>query len=199
MARRAKILSGKQKLYCYVDETGQDTKGDIFIVSVVLTGKERDKLLNLCEEIEEKSGKGKFKWGKAESKRRLDYLQRIFSSKYFKRKLRYAVYREQVNYDMATIVGIAKAIHFREPPSGYTTLIYVDGLQKAKRHKYGSELRKLGVSTRKVQGITKDENNTLTRLADAVAGFVRDALTERDEKTQKIFRKAIKDEDLVEV
>lgn len=37
----------KQKLYCYVDENGQDTKGDIFIVSIVVTGKERDELLVL--------------------------------------------------------------------------------------------------------------------------------------------------------
>lgn len=53
-------FTAKQKLYCYVDENGQDTKGDIFIVSVVVTGKERDRLLNLCEEIEVESGKGKF-------------------------------------------------------------------------------------------------------------------------------------------
>lgn len=193
------MKKAKQKLYCYVDETGQDTKGDIFIVSVVLTGNERDKLLNFCEEIEEKSGKGKFKWGKAEPKRRLDYLRRIFSSKSFKWKLRYSIYKEQVNYDMATIVGIAKAVHFKEPSRGYTASIYIDGLHKTKRHKYGSELRKLGVHTRKVQGVAKDENNSLTRLADAIAGFVRDALTEEDGETQKLFHKTVKDESLVEV
>lgn len=27
----------KQKLYCYVDETGQDTEGRLFLVSVVVT------------------------------------------------------------------------------------------------------------------------------------------------------------------
>jgi len=137
----------KQKLYCYVDETGQDTEGDIFIVSIVVTGKERDELLNLCEDIEEKSGKGKFKWGKAEHNRRMDYLKRIFSNSRFKGKLRYTVYKEQVNYDMATIMGIAKAVHFKEPKE-YTTLVYVDGLAKTKRKEYGSELRKLGVPTR---------------------------------------------------
>lgn len=51
----------KQKLYCYVDETGQDTEGDLFVVSLVVTGDERDELLKLCESIEKKSGKGKFK------------------------------------------------------------------------------------------------------------------------------------------
>lgn len=39
---------------------------------------------------------------------------------------------------MATIMGIAKAIHFKEPKE-YTTLVYVDGLSKNKRQEYGSE------------------------------------------------------------
>ena len=188
----------KQKLYCYVDESGQDTKGDVFIVSVVVTGKERDELLTLCEEIEEKSGKQKDKWGKAKHKRRLDYIKQIFSNKIFKEKLRYSVYHEQPTYDLATITAIAKAVHFKEPDE-YTTLIYVDGLSKNKRQEYGSELRKLGVSTRKVQGVNKDENNALIRLADAVAGFVRDVLDGEKGEIQDLFKKAVKNGSLVEI
>lgn len=191
--------SSIKKLYCYVDESGQDTKGDIFIVSIVVTGSERDELLKLCEGIEIKSGKGKFKWGKAENKRRLDYLKSIFSSKFFKGKLRYCVYKQQVNYDMATIMGIAKAVHFREPPRNYTALFYIDGLRKTKRHQYGSELRKLGIHTKKVQGVTKDENNALIRLADSVAGFVRDVQDKESDELQELFEEALKQENLVEV
>lgn len=187
----------KKKLYCYVDENGQDTKGDIFIVSVVVSGSERDELLSLCENIEKRSGKGKFKWGKTEYNRRMKYLEQIFANKRFKGKLRYCVYKEQVNYDMATIMDIAKAVHFREPKE-YTTLVYVDGLAKTKRHEYGSELRKLGIPTRKVQGVTRDENNSLTRLADAVAGFVRDVL-DKEEGVQSLFKVSIKTGSLIEV
>jgi len=143
----------KQKLYCYVDESGQDTKG-------------------------------KFKWGKAEHTRRMDYLKQIFSNSCFKSKLRYTVYKEQVNYDMATIMGIAKAVHFREPKE-YTTLVYVDGLTKTKRQEYGSELR--------------DENNALTRLADSIAGFVRDVLGKESEDMEKVFKEAVENESLIEV
>lgn len=192
------MKESKQKLYCYVDESGQDTKGDIFIVSVVVTSKERDKLLSLCEKIEKDSGKGKFKWGKAESTRRLNYLKDIFTRRNFRRKLRYSVYRGKTDYDLATIMGIAKAIHLNEPKD-YTTLIYVDGLAKTKRHEYGSELRKLGVPTRKIQGVTKDENNSLTRLADAVAGFIRDVLDGEKGEVKTVFEEAIKIESLVEV
>lgn len=186
----------KQKLYCYVDENGQDTKGDIFIVSVVVTGKERDELLKLCEEIEIKSGKQKDKWGRTKPKRRLDYIKLVFSNKNFKEKLRYSIYRNQINYDMTTIVGIAKAIHYKEPEQ-YTSIIYVDGLKKTKRHEYGSELRKLGIPTHKVQGVKKDENNALIRLADALAGFVRDVMDGGKEELS-IFKDAKKKGGLIE-
>ena len=48
-----------QKLYCYVDETVQDTKGKLFIVSVIVTEGEREQLARQLEEIEKNSGKGK--------------------------------------------------------------------------------------------------------------------------------------------
>lgn len=188
----------KQKLYCYVDENGQDTKGKIFIVTVVVTGTERDALIGFCEELENKSGKKKVKWRKASHERRINHLKSIFSSKNFKRKLRFSVYRNQSNYDLATIKGIAKAILFKEPAS-YTTLIYIDGLAKTKRHNYGSDLRKLGIPTRKVQGVAKDKNNALTRLADSIAGFVRDVIDGKDLESKTIFEDAVKKETLVEV
>ena len=47
-----------QKLYCYVDETGQNTKGRLFIVSVIVTEGEREELARQLEEIEKASKKG---------------------------------------------------------------------------------------------------------------------------------------------
>jgi len=38
-----------KKLYCYIDETGQDTLGKIFIVSVIITESERDALRKKLE------------------------------------------------------------------------------------------------------------------------------------------------------
>lgn len=188
-----------KKIYCFVDESGQDTEGEIFIVSVVVTSEQKDKLLQLCERIEKESGKGKFKWGKAQHKLRLKYLQRIFTNKLFKGILRYSTFHDTKDYDSATIKGIAKAVQYKEPKYKYTTLIYVDGLSKVKRHEYGSRLRRLGISTDKVQGVTKDENNSLTRLADAIAGFVRDVLDREDADAQKLFREATRAGVLIKV
>lgn len=59
----------KQKLYCYVDETGQDTEGQIFVVSIVLTGKERDesnafiKLSNAVAGLVREATEGNKKYG----------------------------------------------------------------------------------------------------------------------------------------
>lgn len=99
---------------------------------------------------------------------------------------------------MTTIVGIAQAIHFEEPEK-YTTVVYVDGLKKNKRQEYGSQLRKLGVSTHKVQGVSKDENNALIRLADTIAGFVRDVSDGEKGEVQKIFKEAKKSGGLIEI
>lgn len=38
------MLFAKEKIYSYVDESGQDTAGEIFLVSVVLVEDQRDEL-----------------------------------------------------------------------------------------------------------------------------------------------------------
>jgi len=50
-----------QKLYAYVDESGQDTEGRFFVVSVVLFGTDRDTVLARLESLEARTGKGRVK------------------------------------------------------------------------------------------------------------------------------------------
>ncbi len=126
--------------------------------------------------------------GTAKKELRLAYLRRIFADPRFSSSVRYSVFREATGYDVATVLAIAKVINSKKPADRYTTLIDIDGLNKNKRQYYGSELRKLGVPTRKVQGVTKDENNALIRLADAIAGFVVDALSGKDAETLSLFQ-----------
>lgn len=52
---------------------------------------------------------------------------------------------------------------------------------------------------RKVQGVAKDETNALTRLADAIAGFVLDAVDGKSEEIKALFQKAKKDGMLIDV
>lgn len=41
-----------QKLYAYVEESGQDTKGRIFVVTVIISGENHMQLATLCETYE---------------------------------------------------------------------------------------------------------------------------------------------------
>jgi len=188
-----------KKLYCYVDESGQDTKGGLFIVAIVVLEKDRDILLSFCEEVEQKSGKGKFKWGKAKHDLRMQYLRQVFSDDRFKGNLHYSLFRESTDYDAVTVMGIAKAIYWSKPSGKYTSLVYVDGLSKTKRREYSVQLRRLGLRIHQVRGIARDESNALTRLADAIAGFVRDALEADQGDIRSLFQKAKRDKVLIEV
>ena len=67
----------RQKLYCYVDESGQDTEGRFFLVAVVITGKGRDELQQKLEEIERRTRKGRVKWHRSSFSRRVDYIRSI--------------------------------------------------------------------------------------------------------------------------
>lgn len=50
-----------RRLYCYVDETGQDTRGALFIVAVVIAEEDAEHLRRVCERIERETGK-RAKW-----------------------------------------------------------------------------------------------------------------------------------------
>jgi hypothetical protein len=55
---RGMARQNKRKFYCYVDESGQDTSGQLFVVSVIVTGREaRDQLERGLEQLEQSSGK----------------------------------------------------------------------------------------------------------------------------------------------
>lgn len=188
-----------KKFYCYVDENGQDTQGDIFIVSVVVTEENRDELLTLCEQLEQVSGKRKDKWGKAKHERRMRYISHIFADDRFKGFLRYEVFRRTKDYDTSTITAIVSSVKWDKPVGKYTTMVYVDGLSKTKRQEYGARLRRMGLPVRRIRGVARDETNALTRLADSIAGFVRDAIDGKSEEIKELFKKAKQDGVLVDV
>ena len=177
--------------YCYVDESGQDTLGELFIVSTVLISGGKEELIAFCEEVERISGKGKFKWGKAKHRLRLDYMRRIFADPRFRGCLGFSIFRDCEDFDLATIESIAMTIQAREAEEAAKARIYVDGLSARKRHLYGSSLRKMGLSRHTVKGVPRDENHALIRLADAVAGFVRDAITEDRQEVRSLFEQGV--------
>jgi hypothetical protein len=188
-----------QKLYCYIDETGQETKGEVFVVSVVVIDKEKDQLLKLCEQLEKISGKRKDKWGNAKHERRMRYLHHILADDRLKGKLRYSIYRHTREYDTSTVDGIAKAVLWNKPAGKFTSVVYVDGLSKTKRREYAVSLRRFGLPISKVMGVARDESNALIRLADAIAGFIGDALKGTFKDTKALYERAKREKILLEV
>lgn len=164
-----------KKLYCYVDETGQDTKGEIFIVGVVIIEQNQDLLEEALLKIEKSTKKNNRKWLQTIKQIKPMYIKEVLHLQTFQGRLFYAVYHNNQAYTSMTVHTIERAIYqFTNEP--YEATLLIDGLQKSVVEQFGRELRVLGVKVRKVRGIKKEEYNALSRLADAVCGFIREAM-----------------------
>lgn len=182
-----RTAAGTKRIEFYVDESGQDTRGELFVVAGVAV-KNSDELRERCKSLERRSGKGKAKWATAERTRRLAYLRPAISDvSSFGGTVFYSVFRKTTDYDGATIVSIAQTIRGL---SVCNVSIFVDGLTKPKCNEYKTDLRQLGCSVKKVRGIKKDGNEPLIRLADAVAGAAAEWLKYDSEDLGEIFSQA---------
>lgn len=189
-------MSNNEKFYAYVDESGQDTKGLLFLVAVVITGAERDALRRRLADIERATGKHQRKWTKTHPLDRARYIEQIICTPGLVRHLFYSLYRGAQTYVDLSILSTAKALNAATSGT-FEATVFVDGLGKSERHRFAAGLRKLRITVRKVRGMN-DQSDEFIRLADAIAGFVRDAI-EGDEMMKGLFRKATENAVLREV
>jgi Protein of unknown function (DUF3800) len=177
-----------QKLYAYVDESGQDTNGEMFLVSVVVISSKRDALRELLRDVETKSRKHGKKWSRTVKDRRVAYIKHIIDSKEFIGLIYYSHYKKARVFIDLTVLSTAKAI-LDQAKQPYDATVYVDGLTKHDRKYFTKGLRKLQVKTDLARGLT-DEADEFIRLADAIAGFVRDG-TEGEKTMKPLYKKAL--------
>lgn len=163
-----------RKLYCYVDETGQDTKGQFFLVAVVLTGPEREELRNILVKIEASTNKGNKKWSKTPIAQKNAYLQSVLKLRLLHKKIFYAEFVQTTDYLGCVIIAVAKGIK-QKVTDDYKATVLIDGLDKAQRKIVGARLRRAHIRIDKVRGL-REQSDELIRLADAIAGFVRAGL-----------------------
>ena len=163
-----------QKRYCYVDESGQDTQGELFIVAVVVAGDEREHLRQACTEIEAASRKGARKWAKSNQERRLAYVQDILRREDLHGKLYFGIHQWTQDYLNATVQTIVSALSLSVMGKEYKATILIDGLPRSTERNVALLLRRSGLPVQKVRGID-EESEPLIRLADALCGFVRSA------------------------
>lgn len=179
----------KQKIYCYIDESGQDTKGAFFIVSLVIAKEVREKIYAFLERVEKDSRKGKVKWSQALKIYKIAYIEQLFSSSLLKGKLFYTLSKDTKAYKELTLIAIASVINIVKEKE-YKAAIFIDGLAKSDIPRVGAGLRKIGIHIEKVRGI-RDESNAIIRFADAIAGLVRENYQEI-EYAKKLYTKGIK-------
>lgn len=186
-----------KKLYCYVDETGQDTKGELFIVSIVVAKEDREELRKLLEKIEEETGKKKTKWIQTKKQYKITYLDRVLNTRAFRNKIFYSLSEDTKAYKEVTLITIASAITIVKENDRYKASVFIDGLQKKEIPRVGAGLRKIGVHTEKVRGI-RDENDALIRLVDSISGLVREWYKGID-YAQKLFKTGAANKTLREI
>ncbi len=173
-----------QKIYCFVDESGQHTLGAKFIVSVIIT-QDRDELENNLIKIEKESNKNKVKWIQTQEIRKYVYLDLISKLKRTKNDIYYSVFEDSKDYKVLTVLAVVKAVKDKKYLNNKSS-IFIDGLNKHEIMWFSREIRRHGLKTDKIRGL-KDQNSAIIRLADSVAGFIFEA-----ESGIKIAKKYLK-------
>jgi len=178
----------KQKLYCYVDETGQDARSSVFIVVAVVNAGEQDEARVALTRIERATGTNQLKWHKTESSRRLKYLT-LAVEKGAGGSVFFGTFQKPLPFFFPTLEVIEAAVKAVARPS-YTTRIFVDGIDRKKAAELTNALRVRGVSLEMVRA-RRDESEALIRLADMWAGCIRAALSGRPDE-RAIVERALK-------
>jgi hypothetical protein len=170
----------KKKLYAYVDESGQDTRGLVFVVSALILEKEREEISEELEKIETDSGKKNMKWNKSRHEFRKAYIEKLLKMERMRGRIFFDIFSDTKKYIELTSYATAKAILKKSGNNEYKVTVFVDGFKKKELDIFSRGLRDLKIRTKKIRGVKKDENNAFIRLVDAICGLVRDSQDKKD-------------------
>jgi len=106
----------KQKLYCYVDETGQDTASNVFIVAV-LSDRNQESLRDALIAIEELAGVRYSKWHNSKPARRVRYIELALDRNVGQEDVFFGSYPKPLPYLLPMIEVLERAIKAKAAPS----------------------------------------------------------------------------------
>lgn len=167
-------MHSREKLYCYVDETGQDTGSSVFVVVAIASNEHQDALRQSLTEIEDTAGTGHRKWHKSRPERRRRYLQLVAEKSLCRGDIFFGVYQKPLPYFFPFIEVLEHAIKAKAA-SPYLARVFVDGIDRQKARELTNALRLRGISLETVMS-RRDESEPLIRLADMWAGCIRAAM-----------------------
>lgn len=185
-----------QKLYCYVDETGQDARSNVFVVVAIVSEEEQSQLRQKLIDAEQSAGIGISKWNNASHDRRMKFLQNTLGQSIAKGDLFYSSYEKPIPYFLPMLDLVAKAIKTKIKGQ-YKTKVYIDGIDRKKAKELTNALRVEGISLGMVK-MRRDESEPLIRLADRWAGCVRAAI-EKNREAKALVKQAKDSGYLVEI
>lgn len=164
-----------KKLYCFVDETGQDTGSKVFIVVAVIVTSNIEAVRQRLEELEKSTKIGVIKWHKSNYKFRIQFLEEFLRQDNDDLHIYFLKVKKPVFYWLPTVEVLQKSI---PEHSGAETqvIICIDGLDQFSTKKYTNALRTKALKIKLAKG-PRDESEPLIRLADRWAGCIRMALS----------------------
>jgi len=121
-----------RKLYCYVDETGQDVTSTFFVVVAVVSAREQQQVRQALLNVEQVAGTGHRKWHKSRPERRLHYLKLVLERHLGHGDVFFGSFPKPVGYFFPILDVIEHAIKAKAS-SDYTARIFVDGIDRKRR------------------------------------------------------------------
>jgi hypothetical protein len=161
----------KQKLFCFVDETGQDDRAELFIVVTVISIDDQDALKEALMHLEQRSKVGSKKWHKSRSPEREGFLELAINAQIASGRIFFGRHRKPVPFFQPMVETLCNAIEL-VAAEDYQAVVYVDGIDRKKARELTGALRERGVKAQHVRS-ARDESEPLIRLADRWAGCIR--------------------------
>ncbi len=180
--------STKQKLFCYLDETGQDDRSALFIVVAVVSAGDQEALRSALMRLEQQSKIGGKKWHKLRSPEREQFLATLVQAGIAAGELFFSRHQKPVSFFPPLVETLAKAI-LAVAAEDYQAVIYVDGIDRKKARELTSALRARGLKAQEVRS-ARDESEPLIRLADRWAGCLRSGF-EANPRAQALVKQAL--------
>lgn len=174
------MINKTRKIYCFIDETGQDLGSDIFIVVAVVV------VSNLDE-----TRIGNIKWHKSDYRYRIKFMEKSLSVDRKDLTVYFMKVKKPVFYYLPMVEILGRAISANSDRNTQA-IVCIDGLDKSSAKKITNALR-IKVSRVKLAKGVRDESEVLIRLADRWAGCIRMSLSGNEECTALLKRAEKKD------
>ncbi len=178
-----------KKLYCFVDETGQDAGSQLFIVAAVVAWDDVPALRASLMELEKELTIGSKKWHKLRQQSRMQFMEAFLREKYPNLKIYFGRFKKPTLYYFPTLEVVEKALgSFNQTVQA---VVSIDGLDAISAKKMTNALRSKHLQLKLVKG-WRDESEALIRLADRWAGCLRLAFIDHNKDCETLVSRAEK-------